>query len=239
MPDRVPEPNGIEVPFFGRRAELKALAGALAEGQPILVTGAAGIGKSRLIREALAAAGRRFIAVERPAALHDLLADLSGRLACRPASGRTTSMALKPAIAEALQRQPLCLLVEGPAPGDARTYRFLQELSYIPGAGLVVASRGTEALGHLRKLLWDPRRRFELGPLPRRESLALFKAAARACALHSGALDEFGAQVLAAAHGNPGQIVAMCRLAGRPEYRSGGHIRFFPLRIDALAASLR
>jgi hypothetical protein len=42
--------------------------------------------------------------------------------------------------------------------------------------------------------------------------------------------------VLAAAQGNPGQILTMCRLAGCPEYQDGRHIKFLPLRIDALTA---
>ena len=34
--------------------------------------------------------------------------------------------------------------------------------------------------------------------------------------------------------GNPGQIVEMCRSATEPLYVSGRHIKFAPLRIDAL-----
>jgi len=41
---------------------------------------------------------------------------------------------------------------------------------------------------------------------------------------------------LTAAHGNPGQILTMCRMASRPEYQAGRHIKFLPLRIDALTA---
>jgi Cdc6-like AAA superfamily ATPase len=54
-----------ETPFMGRTAELDVLVGALdnaiRDGRPryVLVDGAAGIGKSRLVREFLAAARER------------------------------------------------------------------------------------------------------------------------------------------------------------------------------------
>lgn len=54
--------------------------------------------------------------------------------------------------------------------------------------------------------------------------------------LESLDLDAFRRKVLTAARGNPGQILAMCRMAGRPEYQQGRHIKFLPLRMDALAA---
>ena len=50
-------------------------------------------------------------------------------------------------------------------------------------------------------------------------------------------VDDFGRKVLASAHGNPGQILTMCRLAARPEYHDGKHIKFLPLRMDALMGS--
>jgi DNA-binding NarL/FixJ family response regulator len=73
----------LEAPFVGRAAELEALLGALddavSDGHPryVLVDGAAGIGKSRLVREFLSAARSRA-----PAAI------LQGRC---PASGRGVS----------------------------------------------------------------------------------------------------------------------------------------------------
>ena len=42
--------------------------------------------------------------------------------------------------------------------------------------------------------------------------------------------------MLRSARGNPGQIVTMCRLAARPEYRQGRRVKFLPLRMDALPA---
>ena len=62
----------------------------------------------------------------------------------------------------------------------------------------------------------------------------LFEEAWRILRLDGFDRDDFRRKVIHAARGNPGQILAMCRLAGQSEYRDGGHIRFAPLRIDVL-----
>jgi hypothetical protein len=115
-------------------------------------------------------------------------------------------------------------------------YRFLQQVYYIPAVSLVVTAASRDHLGHLRKLLWDPREEIALKPLGRPEALSLFDVASRIYRLQSFDLDAFRAKVLTAAQGNPGQILTMCRMASRPEYQDGRHIKFLPLRIDALTA---
>jgi hypothetical protein len=118
-------------------------------------------------------------------------------------------------------------------------YRFLQRVYYIPSVCLVVTAASRECLGHLHKLLWDPREEIALKPLVRPEALNLFEAACRMYRLQSFDLDTFRRKALTAAQGNPGQILTMCRMAGRPEYRDGRHIKFLPLRMDALTAFVR
>lgn len=99
-----------------------------------------------------------------------------------------------------------------------------------------MTARAREALGYVRRLLWDPREEIRLPPLKRSEAAGLFEAAAITYKLDSLDLDSFRRQVLRSARGNPGQIVTMCRLAARPEYRLGRHVKFPPLRMDTLPA---
>jgi hypothetical protein len=101
-----------------------------------------------------------------------------------------------------------------------------------------VTTRSLDSLGYLRKLLWDPREQLYLKSLKRAEAAALFETAVAAYQLDSLDLDDFRTKVLRSARGNPGQILAMCRLAARPEYRVGRRIRFLPLRMDMLPAFL-
>lgn len=235
--ERVPEQEQPEcplIPLVGRRDEVRTLAAALRARKSSLVLGPGGMGKTRLVQEALKISRQPYLDAGTPGALHRLLVELARRLSL-PA-GRATSTALKPRVLEALREAPRCLVLEDVSGADARMYRFLQQVYYLPGVCLLVTARSREALGHLRKLLWDPREEIVLKPLNRTDALALFAAASRLYGLESPDLAAFRRKVLAAAKGNPGQILSMCRLAGRPEYRNGSYIKFLPIRMDALTA---
>lgn len=235
-----PQPGDRFVPLFGRRDEVRTLAAALRARTSCLVVGPKGIGKTRLLQESFAVAGQPYLYIEESKVLHQLLVALAERLS-GPA-GRlgnirnATSAALKPSVLDVLRRQPRCLVIDNVADADPRMYRFLQQVYYIPAVCLIVTAASRDGLGHLRKLLWDPRQEIALQPLTRPESLSLFDVASRMYQLQSFDLAAFRGKVLTAAQGNPGQILTMCRMASRPEYQDGRHIKFLPLRIDALTA---
>ena len=226
--------------MVGRRDEMKALLVALKSRQCRLIVGPAGIGKTRLIEECIAGSRQRVVRVEQPPVLHHLLVQLAEQLGCRSAryssAARATSIHLKPLVLNALRAGPAVVIVENLENRDPRMYRFLQELYYIPGPCLVVTARSMDRIGHVRKLLWDPGEKIVMKPLSRPESIALFEEAAHIFRLESFDVEDFRNKVLEAAHGNPGKIIAMCRLATQPEYRSGRYIKFLPLRMDMLSA---
>lgn len=243
MKERVGEsaqPEGPPVPLFGRRDEVQILTNALCARKSCLVLGPKGMGKSRLLQESLSIARQPYVYVEGPEVLHRLLVELAERLSCPAGRFRSvrsaTSVALKPSVLDALRRLPRCLVLENVADADPRMYRFLQQVYYVPGVCLVVTAASRDCLGHLRKLLWDPREEIALKPLTRTEALSLFDVASRMYRLESFDLDAFRSKVLTAAQGNPGQILTMCRMASRPEYQDERHIKFLPLRIDVLTA---
>jgi hypothetical protein len=93
-------------------------------------------------------------------------------------------------------------------------------------------------LGELHRLFWDPRRTVQVTPLSEPEASTLFELAADRFGLREFDLADFRPRVLDNAKGNPGQIVEMCRMARDPQYRSGKHIMFAPLRIDLMARYL-
>lgn len=231
------------LPFVGRRAELQNLTAALCDRHSRLIVGPPGCGKTRLVQEAVRAANQPFLLIREPPVLHTLLVSLAERLDCQPGRsvnmGRATSVALKPAVLDALRRAPRCVILEDVSDADPRMYRFLRELYYVPQTCLIVTAVSRGRLGFLRKLLWDPREEIALGPLRRADAQRLFELAADHFDLRSLDVDGFRRKVLAAARGNPGLILSMCRLAGRSEYRIGRYIKFLPLQMDVLSAHIR
>jgi hypothetical protein len=229
-----------DVELIGRSVEVSTLSTDLTLRKSRLILGPGGIGKTRLIHEALSTSEQPFVSITKPAALHDLLVMLAKHLSCR--SPRfldlrdATTVHLKPLVLNGLSANPQCVILEDLEEVEPRMYRFLQKLYYVPGACLIATGRSRSRLGRLQRLLWEPREELVLKPLSRRESLQLFEEACRAFRLHLFDSDGFRQRVIQAAHGNPGQILSMCRLAGQPEYRSGDHIKFAPLWIDVLSA---
>ena len=202
------------LPLVGRQRELRELVAALRTRQPRLIVGPAGIGKKRLVEEALQAAKQPFVRVRAAGVLHELLADLAAALGCShprfPSLPKATSLALKGLVLNALTRAPQCVVLEDLRDAGPRTYRFLQRLYYIPGVSLIVTATSRADLGFVRKLLWDPREEILVEPLSRAEAQLLFDEAVRAFAIESPEIRDFGRKVLAAAKGNPGQILARC-----------------------------
>lgn len=230
------------IPLVGRRAELEDLASAVRARRSRLVTGPGGIGKTRLIHHSLTAAGLPSVWLRAPRALQQLLVDLAHHLNAPPERfgdlQRASSASLRRIVQDTLRENPQRLVLDDLMETDPRMYRFLQQVYYVPGVSLVVGTRSRASLGFLRKLRWDPREEISLKPLRRVEAGGLFILACSAFGLDCLNLDDFKRKVLAAAQGNPGQILAMCRLACRPQYRVGRHVEFLPLRIDSLTESL-
>jgi hypothetical protein len=223
------------VPVVGRLGELRRLTAAMTARRSQLIVGPSGSGKSRLVYEALRLAQQPSVTVRWPRVLHDLLMELAEKLGSVPR--RATSLNLKIAVLNAVERNPCCVVLENAADAEPRIYRFLQHLFYVPRVCLIVTAWSKDGLGHLGKLLFDPRERISLAPLSRTHARKVFDLAALVYGLDNVLLDDFRAKALAAAEGNPGQIVTMCRLAARPQYRHDGYIKFLPLRMDALCVT--
>lgn len=230
------------LPFLSRKREVDTLVEALRACQSRLVSGPEGVGKTRLIEEALALAGVPHIRIPAwPDVLHKLLVAIAASLDCRPDRRsllrKSTSAGLKATILRELQEQPRCVVLGHVRSVEPRTYRLLQETYHLSGCSLVVGASSRTETGYLWKLLWDPREEIALKPLSRTEAYSLFDLAASRYQLDKGVIDSLRDRVVGAARGIPGQIIAMCRLAQRPEYRNRMRVMFVPLRIDAMISS--
>ena len=239
------------LPFVGMAKEMQRLSLAFGAGDPLLLLGPQGSGKTRLIQEALSGnAGVLYIAWQ--PTLHGLLtamartlmvarhASFIGRAGVPSGPGRDadawltaqTFVHLKGLLRTAVETLPMPMIRDGIAGASFPTYRFLQRIYHAPGMALFAASRDALSLGALARLFWHPAKALNIPPLPDREADQLFEAAADNFKLRKLDLDEFREKVLESARGNPGQILEMCRLAAQPRYQAGRYIKFSPLRID-------
>jgi AAA domain (dynein-related subfamily) len=230
-----PARSAAEFPLLGLETERSRIALALRRRQPLLVLGPAGSGKTALIRLAIVGAVQEALYLKYSANLHRLLADLA-RLALRKAYdySRETSVRLKGLLWTALEAEPRILVLDGVERVSFPTYRFFQRLYHAEGMTLIVAARSATLLGAMGRLFWDPRASIHVPPLTHAHASQLFDLAAGRFELGHLDLEEFRGKALESANGNPGQIIEMCRLASNPIYVSGRHIKFAPLRMDAL-----
>jgi hypothetical protein len=236
-----------QIPFVGMAKEMQRLSLAFRVGEPLLLMGPQGSGKTRLIQEALSS-NNRVLRIAWEPTPHALLTAMSRAfiVAGHPAFMRRaklgadpetwlaaqTSIHLKGLLWTAVASSPRPMMLDGIAGASFPTYRFLQRIYHTPGMALFAASRDTFSLGVLARLFWDPTKALNILPLPERDAEQLFYAAAAHFNLCDLDLDEFRRKALKSARGNPGQIIEMCRLATLPQYHKGRHIKFSPLRID-------
>lgn len=218
--------------------------------------GPAGSGKTELVRAAIAgSAGRQdIISLQYAPNLHGLLRDLArALLESRHRSLRglgrpgqdldkwlslQTSVHLKGLLWASLEAEPRTIILDGIDRASFPVYRFVQRLYFTKGMAVLATARDALSLGALGRLFWDPRAILHLQPLNHADALRLFDLAADRFGLGNLDVEEFRDKVLDSAKGNPGQIVEMCRMASNPMYVSGRHIKFAPLRIDALTRFL-
>jgi len=223
------------IPLIGRANEMSRLTDSLRNRESLLVLGPAGSGKTALLRAM--AKEEDFIYLRYSKTLHPLLVDLAGALLQLNPQPHT-SVHLKGLLWAALEEEPRAIAIDGIDHASFPTYRFFQRLYFVKGVTLIATARDAISLGALGRLFWDPREILRLDPLHPADAGRLFDMAADRFGLRDLEVGDFRHKVLDAAKGNPGQIVEMCRMASNPMYVSGKHIKFAPLRIDAVARFL-
>ena len=243
-----------QLPFIGMAKEKQRLSLAFGTGDPLLVLGPHGSGKTRLIQEAFLNNHHMLYIAWEPA-LHALLTAMARALiAARHADflrrakpgadpeawlATQTSIHLKGILWSAMESSPVPMVLDGVAGASFPTYRFLQRIYHTHGMALFATSRDAFSLGALARLFWNPAKALNIPPLHERDAGQLFEVAADRFKLRDLDLDEFREKVLESACGNPGQIIEMCRLATQPQYLAGRYVKFAPLRIDTVMKFVR
>jgi len=237
------------LPFVGMAKERQRLSLAFETGDPLLLLGPQGCGKTTLIQEAISS-NHHLLYIAWEPTLHALLTAMARALIAARHAGfisrakqgadpeawltAQTSIHLKGLLWSAMECSPVPMMLDGVTGAGFPTYRFLQRIYHTPGMALFAASRDAFSLGALARLFWNPAKALNIPPLHERDAEQLFEAAVDHFKLRNLDLDEFREKVLESARGNPGQIIEMCRLATQPQYHAGRYIKFAPLRIDTV-----
>ena len=242
-----------DVPLVGLLKEKRRIGEAVRRGESVLVLGPAGSGKTALVRSVAGSVNGAIYLPYLPV-LHEMLGSMAAALvrsghscfarlvknrrAPEEWANEQTSVHLRGLIWNGLEAKGCLIVLDGIDGASSQAYRFFQRVYHSPSTMLIAIARDVFRLGALHRLLWDPRRTIQMAPLTETESLSLFEGAAERFGLSEFDLAGFRPRVLENAKGNPGQIVEMCRMARDPQYRSGKHILFAPLRIDLMTRYL-
>jgi len=159
-----------QLPFIGMARELERLSLAFAAGDPLLLLGPQGSGKTRLIREALPQ-NRHVLYIAWEPTLHALLISMARALLADPEDwlAAQTSVRLKGLLWTAVESSPKPMMLDGVTGAGFPTYRFLQRIYHTRGMALFAASRDAFSLGALARLFWNPANVLHVPPLQERD----------------------------------------------------------------------
>src|ERR1035438_4265548 len=153
--------------LVGMAREVQRLSSAFETGDPLLLLGPQGSGKTRLIKEELSG-NTRVLYIAWVPTLHALLTAMARTLIAarnagfisRARPGRDpeawlavqTGIHLKGLLWNAMETSPVPMMLDGIAGASFPAYRFLQRIYHAPGMALFAASRDAVSLGPLARL---------------------------------------------------------------------------------------
>lgn len=231
------------VELFGRETELAELRKRLAGRKPFLFYGAAGLGKSLLIRKALSDSPHALYCgdTKSPQSLFRSLAEslvATGDTATKsllkraPASSKS-AVSLKGIVFDSLRTSPRTIVLDQLLQPSQALGAAVKELAHT-GSSIVSIARSAhmEDAGYVLPLYPFREERLELHPFDSRVASEFAKFIANSLGIAADNRQEFLDRVIEYGKGNPGIILALLKKGAQEKYRAGDHIKIVPLYID-------
>lgn len=228
---------------FGRERESAELRARLSSGKGFLLHGAAGVGKSLLVRNALADFPDVVCCndTKSPQSVFRSLADslisagddtAKSLLKRTPVSSKS-AVSLKGIVLDALRAHRRTIVLDQLARPSQALGAAVREIANA-GAALISVARSAhmEDAGYVLPLYPFREERFEIHPFDSKIASDFAASVANKLVIVADNRQEFLGRVLEYAQGNPGAIVTLITKAVQPKYRAGGHIKIVPLYID-------
>ena len=248
---------GPAVTPFAREEELRNLGERLKKRDPFLLFGAAGVGKTLLLKTALRqidSAGE-YIYCSGTANLGQWARQVCAGLALagdafvgerlrldpRPTAPQIqaalqakSSLAVQGIVRQALRDRPRTLVCDHTRFVSQPFYSYVKDLLFETRAGMVSVARTfhMEEIGFLANLFADRRSRFELPNFDAERAARFAGLVSESHGLDADNREEFLEKVVELSQGNPAAILRMVEMAGDRNYRRGRLVKMHTLYVD-------
>jgi hypothetical protein len=199
--------------LIGRDKELAVVREHLRTGKNLVVSGAAGVGKTVLVREAAQNALYCADTSTLKTACESLLRELG--LTVRVAD----NVARKRAILKATNGKKICFVFDHVGRVSPKLQSFLENVHELHPMIVVTRSLAWKAIGHLKMILYDFNA-LELNNLAETQARQLIRLLTAELRLPDAAAFERNLGRLS--RGNPGRIIALSKQAPQSRYTFGG-----------------
>jgi hypothetical protein len=251
--------------LVGRKQELRHVLTAIRKRKSLLIWGPMHVGKTSLIRTAIAAlteaerhtciywtgaaSGKQLLShfvgqlyeLGDPFVRKKVHADGGTAIALNRWLHKQTSLRLRGILFTALGQSDYRFFVDHFPPPTHNMARLMKDIMYRCKTPIYLAARGfsQNEIGYSWSLYWHDGLRVHTGPLNGRDARGLLEVCIRDLGLDMLDLEDFREDMLRLSGHLPGSIVKMCKLAANSKYHYGNRIKIKLVHVDYLMRSTR